>query len=185
VVAVKSEDHAQSRTYLDVYVMAADGSLGSPRETFQSTYLPHDPFCYEAPLVTGSPAMLATSLAIFRTRQLEREGLADSLGEALRLALRQYALYLLATIPAGAALAVACYRRQTHYQRSRAERIGWPLFVFLLGIPGWIGYRYCRSWPPLDVCPACHELAPHDQELCVVCGREFPQPELKGTEIFA
>ena len=185
VAAVKSRDYAAGRELLEIYVMAPDGTLGTPRETFQSAYFPQDPFFYEAPLVTGSPAMLSASLALFRTRQLMREGRADGLGEALQMAFSEYALYLLITVAAGAALAIACYRRQALYQSTPRQRILWPLFVFLFGVPGWIGYRYCRPWPPLEVCPACHELAPRDDELCAVCGQEFPLPETKGTEIFA
>ena len=81
------------------------------------------------------------------------------------MAFRQFALYLLATLIAGGVLAVLCYRRQMLYQTSLIQRLFWPLVVFLFGVPGWIGYRYCRRWPPLDVCPACHELAPQDQEI--------------------
>jgi hypothetical protein len=133
----------------------------------------------------GSPALLSGCLLAFRPDELLDLEMADSWDSAAALAFRQYSLYLAITLAAGAALAVACYRRQARYQLSRAERIGWPLFVFLFGIAGWIGYRYCRRWPPLDVCPACHELAPRDQDVCVICGREFPLPEAKGTEIFA
>jgi hypothetical protein len=54
-----------------------------------------------------------------------------------------------------------------------------------LGIPGRIGYRYCRAWPPLEECPDCHELSPRDQEYCAVCDFDFPEPAERGTEIFA
>jgi hypothetical protein len=83
------------------------------------------------------------------------------------------------------ALAAACYRRQTRYQASPIERIVWPLFVFLLGVPGWIGYRYCRRWPELEPCPACHQPAPRAGEVCAACRHEFPLPAPQGAEIFA
>jgi hypothetical protein len=46
---------------------------------------------------------------------------------------------------------------------SRTQRVVWPLFVFLLGLPGWIGYRY-------TVAPSAVE---------------FLVPALRGTEVFA
>jgi hypothetical protein len=184
VVSSARIDSADSMKHFLVYIAAADGKLGEPKDVATTYNLPAT-FSYEAPLVLGAPALLAGCLLTIRPHELLELEMADSWDEAVALAFRQYGLYLAITVAAGLALAVVCYRRQTHYQLSRAERIGWPLFVFLFGVPGWIGYRYCRRWPPLDVCPACHELAPHDQEICAVCGREFPLPESKGTEIFA
>jgi hypothetical protein len=62
-----------------------------------------------------------------------------------------------------AILAWLCYRRQKMNDASRTERVVWPLFVFLLGLPGWIGYRYTVT---LRVA-------------------ESPAPALRGTEVFA
>jgi hypothetical protein len=184
VAATMNVDYQESLKHLRIYVVAADGTLGPPREAAVTDFA-MPPFVYEAPLLLGSPALLVGSLLEFRPDELLALDLADSWQSAVTLAFRQYALYLIFALVAGAALAVACFRRQSRYQLSRAERIGWPIFVFLFGIPGWIGYRYCRRWAPLDVCPSCHELAPHDQDHCAVCGREFPLPEAKGTEVFA
>jgi len=82
-------------------------------------------------------------------------------------------------------LAWACNRRQTRYATSGLERTLWPLFVFLFGLPGWVAYRYGRSWPVLDRCPSCRKLVPCVCNRCAACQVEFPQPALKGTEVFA
>ena len=82
-------------------------------------------------------------------------------------------------------LAVLCYRRQARYGVSRTERIVWPLFVLVLGLPGWIGYRFGRSWPVLESCPECGTAVPRDREGCLRCTNDFPRPALKETEVFA
>jgi hypothetical protein len=71
------------------------------------------------------------------------------------------------------------------YGASLAERIVWPLFVLLFGLPGWIGYRFGRSWPVLEACPECGVAVPRDRERCLHCINDFPRPALKGTEVFA
>jgi hypothetical protein len=62
-----------------------------------------------------------------------------------------------------AMLAWLCYRRQSTNDANPTERVVWTLFVFLLGLPGWIGYR------------------------CTVAPRanEFAEPPMRGTEVFA
>jgi hypothetical protein len=84
-----------------------------------------------------------------------------------------------------ACLAVLCYRRQVRYGLGRGERIAWPLFVLILGLPGWIGYRFGRKWPVLESCHDCGVAVPRDRESCVRCANAFPSPALLGTEVFA
>jgi hypothetical protein len=82
-------------------------------------------------------------------------------------------------------LAALCYRRQVRYQASQSERLVWSLFVLALGLPGWVAYRFGRSWPVLQTCPACGAGVPQDREDCARCENDFPGAELKGTEVFA
>jgi hypothetical protein len=84
-----------------------------------------------------------------------------------------------------AGLAILCYRRQVRYRGSRSERIVWPLFVLALGLPGWVAYRFCRTWPVLETCSACGVGVPRDRGECAHCEADFPAPALKGTEVFA
>ena len=61
-------------------------------------------------------------------------------------------------------LAILCYRRQRHYSASGSERLLWPLFVLAFGLPGWVAYRFGRSWPVLESCPACGAGVPSSGE---------------------
>jgi hypothetical protein len=79
--------------------------------------------------------------------------------------------------------AVAAYRRQRRFGLPGA--IGWAILSFIFGLPGWIAYRWHRTWPVLDECPSCDQPAPRDREACTECGAAFPPPELKGLEVFA
>jgi hypothetical protein len=107
--------------------------------------------------------------------------------EDYRTALGRYAgdtwPALLLVLAIGAAAAIAAYRRQRRYGLRYAGT--WAALVFLLGVPGWIAYRYHRTWPVLEECAACHQASPRDRERCVDCGAEYPGPELKGIEVFA
>jgi hypothetical protein len=124
-------------------------------------------------------------VGIWRARDLCEEGLAATYPEALVRALGEFAPALVVAQLLAAVLAVLCYRRQVRYGANARERIVWPLFVLLLGLPGWIGYRFGRSWPVLEACPACGTGVPRDREHCARCETEFSPPALKGTEVFA
>jgi hypothetical protein len=104
---------------------------------------------------------------------------------AVRRELADHWPSLLSTHLISAVLAVLCWRRQVKYRTDRAERIVWPLFVFLFGLPGWIGYRYGRTWPSLERCPDCGATVPRDRVDCAACAADFPLPQLRGTEVFA
>jgi hypothetical protein len=82
-----------------------------------------------------------------------------------------------------AALAWYCFRRQRRYcQRFNGV---WLAFVFLLGLPGLVGYLFHRRWPVLEKCPACGQVVPRDRDACAKCGAAFPPPDPKGCEVFA
>ena len=82
-----------------------------------------------------------------------------------------------------AVVAVAAYRRQRRFAFPGA--VAWAVFAFIFGLPGWLAYRFHRVWPPLEECPACNQASPRDREACIECGADFPQPPLKGIEVFA
>lgn len=138
-----------------------------------------------AGFVIPSPVFLAGIVAAGRAPMLRDDGLAATYREALSQALREFWLPLVVAQMIAFSCAVLCYRRQVRSGVSRTERIVWPLFVLLLGLPGWIGYRFGRSWPVLESCPECGRVVPRDRESCVRCANDFPHPALKGTEVFA
>jgi hypothetical protein len=81
-------------------------------------------------------------------------------------------------------VSVALYR--LHAVRSgNAPSIAWMVFVFLFGIPGFLGYLWHRRWPVRLPCPACRSDAPRDRDNCARCGTPFPAPAPNGLEIFA
>src|SRR5205814_417449 len=128
-----------------------------------------------------SPLAMVGALAIFGPGTLLDEGRqATTYGPALVRVLSAFwpALLLVQLLAAG--LAVLCYRRQVRYHANWSERVAWLLFVLVLGLPGWIGYRFGRSWPVLDSCPACGVRVPLDRHDCACCESEFPLPAAKG-----
>jgi hypothetical protein len=136
-------------------------------------------------VVLPSPLLLAGSVGIFRPRELLAGGLAWTYPEALGRALTEFRPALIIAHLLAASFAILCYRRQVRYGVSGPERVVWPLFVLALGLPGWVGYRFGRSWPALESCSVCGADVPRDRADCAHCEAEFPQPALKGTEVFA
>ncbi len=82
-------------------------------------------------------------------------------------------------------LAVVAWRRARAFGWPAQERAAWAIFVFLLGIPGYAGYRLARRWPPRLECPRCHVPVPRDRRECEWCHSPFPVPAARGIEIFA
>lgn len=136
-------------------------------------------------VVTPSPVALAGTVATFGPWELQVDGFEGSYPEALGYSLRIYWRSLVIAQLVAVALAVLCYRRQVRYGATPAERILWPLFVLALGLPGYVGYRFGRSWPALEACPGCHAEVPRDRDGCARCEAAFPAPSLLGTEVFA
>jgi hypothetical protein len=135
--------------------------------------------------VVPSPLVLSGLVAFGRSRDLLQEGLAADPLEAVSRSVTEFWPALALAQMLAAALALLCHRRQVRYGASPAERLIWPLFVLALGLPGWIGYRFGRAWPVLEACPGCSTTTPRDRGDCVRCEAEFPEPSLKGTEVFA
>jgi hypothetical protein len=107
----------------------------------------------------------------------------DTYSAALANFLGQTWLSILAVLAIGVACATAAYRRQRRYGLPHAAT--WAVFAFIFGAPGWLAYRYHRTWPVLEDCPACGQPAPRDRQACLDCGAAFPPPPLKGVEVFA
>jgi hypothetical protein len=135
--------------------------------------------------VVPCPVVLGGLVGVKRTSALLDEGLAATYPEALGRAVAEFRGALALALLAAAGLAVLCYRRQVRYGAGGAERVVWPLFVLAFGLPGWVGYRFGRSWPVLETCPACNVAVPRDRAGCARCEAEFPRPALRGTEVFA
>jgi hypothetical protein len=136
-------------------------------------------------VVVPCPVVLDVLVGTWRPRDLLDEGLEATYPEALRRALAEFSPALGIAQLLAAVLAVLCCRRQVRYGAEGAECVVWPLFVLVLGLPGWVAYRFGRSWPVLEPCPECGAGVPRDRGCCARCEVEFPTPALKGTEVFA
>jgi hypothetical protein len=79
--------------------------------------------------------------------------------------------------------ACLCFARQRKYAVPWTGV--WVAFVFLTGLPGYVGYLAHRRWPSRLPCPHCGRYVPRDRSACIICGREFPPPAMKGIEVFA
>jgi hypothetical protein len=133
------------------------------------------------------PAPIATDavVGIIRPKELLQIKRASSHAEAFGLALGEFWPSLVIAQLVGLAMAWLCYRRQMRYGIGGAGRVLWPLFVFICGLPGYVGYRFSRWWPALERCASCGRVVPQDRAVCRLCEAEFPMPEPKGTEVFA
>jgi hypothetical protein len=131
------------------------------------------------------PALVTGVVACTEPPNLLQQKKAASYPEALVLALGEYRKALLIAQGIAVVFAILCYLRQRRYAVNRVEAIVWPLFVLAFGLPGWIGYRFGRSWPIVESCTDCSARVPRDREVCPTCEVAFPSPALVGTEVFA
>ena len=92
---------------------------------------------------------------------------------------------VIAVLALSIVLAILVQRRSRSFGLSRREQIAWSVFVLLFGLPAYVGFRIYRRWPIRQPCPNCQAQAPRDRVACSECGMRFPEPSLKGTEIFA
>jgi hypothetical protein len=143
------------------------------------------PYRTSGGIVVPAPLVLLGALAVERPGKLVEEGLETSYPIALGRAIAEFAPALLIAGLLSLGLAVLCYRRQARYGASTREKLIWALFVLALGVPGWVGYRFGRSWPVLEECSECGRQVPRDRDSCKVCEAEYPLPARKGTEVFA
>jgi hypothetical protein len=136
-------------------------------------------YALAAPLPLAS-AVYALVIGPFSVMEQDE---ADNYSQGVALILRHTFPSLLAILVLGIVAAVGAYRRQRRFGLPNAGV--WAAFAFVLGLPGWLAYRYHRTWPVLEECPACRQPAPRDRESCLDCGTAFPPPPLKGIEVFA
>jgi hypothetical protein len=176
------EATANAKFEHEICWVAPDGRHRETRIALRSGMLVMSP--PQMGIAFPSPLLLGGGIAFFLTPDRMAEK-SMTFRQAVAEELRQFwpALAIAQLFAAG--LAILCYRRQVRYGVGRMERIAWPLFVMLFGVPGWFGYRFGRSWPVLEACPDCGVAVPRDREGCLRCTNDFPRPALKGTEVFA
>ena len=135
-------------------------------------------------IAAACPAPALASLAVVADAAVGTEG-AGGFGSELAVALHRLWPYLFAIILFSSFFAWLCYRRQTRFAAPRMQRIAWSVFVWLFGVPGFIGYLFHRRWPVVDACASCANQVPMDREACSACDTAFPEPAMRGIEVFA
>jgi hypothetical protein len=150
-------------------------------------------------LQTGSSAPNKTTQAFLMALALPAPAIVLAIGVLLEIASDQPQSYpavvtallkdtgpsLIAVLALAIVLAILVQRRSRAFGLARREQIAWSVFVLLFGLPAYVGWRLYRRWPIRQPCPNCHAQAPRDRVACAECGMRFPDPSLKGTEIFA
>jgi hypothetical protein len=177
-------DELSTKVDYRIYWVAPNGSFRQTEITLPS-YSELPALQTFGAVVVPAPLVLGGFLATYGPWLFRQEGLALTYEAALSRMLTDFWPALMIAQLLAAGLAVLCYRRQVRYRASQSERAVWPLFVLALGLPGWVAYRFGRSWPVLESCPACGVGVPQDREDCARCEADFPGPMLKGTEVFA
>jgi len=132
------------------------------------------------------PAPIIVNTGVFLIYPLEMwiGGPVDTFQAALAASVRSLMPALIEVNALAAILAWMCYRRQKRYAVSPRQAVVWTIFVFLFGLPGFVGYLYHRRWPVLESCPACDRTVPHDRQACSSCSSDFPEPATIGTEVY-
>jgi len=136
-------------------------------------------------LALSLPAPIATVVeaGVFEPRRLMRGGEADSYRDALAKTW-SYAWFSL-TMTCLMAIGFSCVCLRQQRQHGAGWTGVWMAFVFLFGVPGFVGYLFHRTWAVRPACPACGEPVPRDRPSCIACGSDFPEPARKGIEVLA
>lgn len=113
-----------------------------------------------------APVVLVIGTAVTRPAQLLEQEQVSSETEAFARAFTEFAPAMVIAQVIACFFALLCWLRQRRYGESRLECVIWPTFVLFFGLPGWIGYRFGRTWPALEPEPDA-------------------APALLGTEVFA
>ncbi len=82
-------------------------------------------------------------------------------------------------------LAIMAWRRSGSFGLAKREQVAWAVFVLCFGLAAYLGLLLYRRWPIRQPCPNCRAQPPRDRAACAECGTRFPDPPLKGIEIFA
>jgi hypothetical protein len=166
-----------------MYRVAADGTIQDHFEVIlqNPNLMSREAEGFLLALVVPVPAILIVIEPLFLMDVDQARSYPAALGAVLKLSwpslLPVFALTLV--------LAVVTKRRCSGFGLSKREQLVWTVFVLLFGFPAYMGFLLYRRWPIRQPCPNCHARAPRDRVACAECGTRFPDPALKGIEIFA
>jgi hypothetical protein len=133
--------------------------------------------------ILPSPALSAIELLLLTPLAPNNGNWFSNYTQAFARLTPDYWLPLIAVSVASVFLAIWCYRR--HQRLSQRDAAAWATFVFVMGLPGLVGYLLLCRWPASERCQHCGKTSPRDRDACLHCGTPFPPPAPKGIEIFA
>jgi hypothetical protein len=167
-----------------VFRIAADGAIQDQFEVALSTGSPVTNKKTRAlwtAIALPAPAILFVVDLLFVT-EVDR---IQSYPAVVIAMLRGAGPSLLIVIVLSLMLGIVAWRRSRSFGLSKRARVAWVVTVLLLGFPAFIGFLIYRRWPIRQPCPSCRAQTPRDRPACAECGTRFPNPSLKGIEIFA
>jgi hypothetical protein len=167
-----------------VYRIANDGSIKDRFELTLQTGVPatnNQTRAFLTALALPAPAILLAVDLAFVT-EVDQE---QSYPAAITALLKDSGPTLISIFALSSILAIMSWRWTRSFGLSRREQMTWVVFVLLFGLPACVGFLVNRRWPIRELCPNCHARSPRDRVACAECGTRFPDPALKGIEIFA
>jgi len=179
-----STGEADNVTKRMVYRIADDGAI---QDRFELT------------LQTGNPVRIKQQEAVQLTLALPAPAILYVVEPLLVMGIDQLQSYpaavsamlksswpsLMAVFALSLVLAVMAWRRNRAFGLPKREQVAWVVFILLFGVPAYAGFLLHRRWPIRAKCPNCQAQTPRDRAACAECGTRFPDPVLKGIEIFA
>jgi hypothetical protein len=180
----RAPGESQSTNRSFVYRIAGDGGIVERTEvTLKSGTLASNEADTQMLMFLALPA--PALLTIVEPLSLMSSDRSLRYPAALAASIKQSWPSLLGAIAVSSFLGLIAWRRAMSFGLPKREQVAWLAFVFLLGLPAFAGFLLSRRWVVRQPCTTCHALAPRDRPECVKCGTRFPDPALKGIEIFA
>jgi hypothetical protein len=167
-----------------VYRFAGDGTI---RDRFELTLQSGVFELRQRQLAMALPFLLPVPVMLLVVEPLvvSAADQAPNNRAAIRAMTTQAWLVSTAVVVLASILAAAAWRKSRSFGLSQREQIAWVVFILFCGVPGYVGYLLHRRWPVRQQCPNCQVQSPRDRPACAECGTAFPEPALKGIEIFA
>jgi hypothetical protein len=179
--SAEAADNVRRKT---VYRIAADGAIQDRFEVALSTGWPvtsKQTRDLLAAIVVPAPAILFVVDLLFVT-EVDRIKSYPAVASAM---LKVAGPSLLVVFVLSLIMAIVAWRRSRAFGLSKRAQVAWAVIVLLFGFPAFVGLLIYRRWPIRQPCPSCRAQTPCNRPVCVECGTRFPNPSLKGIEIFA
>jgi hypothetical protein len=180
----RSATNADNVTNLIVYRILADGAIQDRFDlALQTGSRATNPAVVQMQAFLGLPSTLF--LFVAEPLFMSTRDRTSSYPAAVVAVFKALWPSLVAASVLASILAIVTWRRTRSFGVPKREQLAWVVFMLLCGLPAFVGFLLHRRWPTRQPCPSCQARAPRDRVACALCGTRFPDPFLRGTEIFA